>query len=157
VQFGDYHFETLEPEGKEPKPQSHVLSYVLLETPYLGLPDLYVRPKGLFEKVVNLFGFEEINFESAEFSNRFAVHSRDKRFAYDVLHPCMMEFLLDGAPPIIDFCRGQCCLSMGEKCWSFAEFEAVLDWTSEFFALWPRHVTMSVAKRIEQQWHQRRD
>jgi hypothetical protein len=149
VQFGDYHFETIELDGKEPKPRNHALSYVLLETPYLGLPDLYIRPKGLFEKAADLRGFEEINFESAEFSNRFSVKSRDKRFAYDVLHPRMLEFLLDGPPLTIDFKRGQCCLSMGERRWSVAEFEAVLDWTSEFFALWPRHVIAAVAERIE--------
>jgi hypothetical protein len=149
MQFGDYHFETLEPDEKQPKPKSHTLSYVLVETPYLGLPDLSVRPEGAFKKVASLFGFEDINFESAQFNDRFAVHSRDKRFAYDVLHPRMMEFLLDRTPPVIDFRRGQCCLSMGEKCWSVEEFETVLGWASEFFALWPRHVTASVAERIE--------
>ena len=157
MQFGDYHFETIEPDGKQTKTQDHVLSYVLIETPYLGLPDLFIREEGFFDKVAGHLGFDDINFESAEFSNRFVVTSRDKRFAYDVLHPRMMEFLLDRAPPIIDFRRGQCCLNMGEKCWSVEEFESVVGWASEFFALWPRHVTSSAAERIEPQLHEERE
>jgi hypothetical protein len=149
MQLGDYHFETLEPDKNQPQPISHTLSYLLLETPYLGLPDLFIRPERFYDKVVGLFGFEDINVESAEFNDRFVVHSRDKRFAYDVLHPRMIEFLLDHAPPIIDFRRGQCCLNMGEKCWSATEFEAVIGWASKFFALWPRHVTTSVDQRID--------
>jgi hypothetical protein len=72
------------------------------------------------------------------------VLSRDKRFAYDVLHPRMMEFLLEAVPPTVDFRRGQCCLSMGEQRWSTAEFDAMVKWASNFFALWPRHVTASI-------------
>jgi hypothetical protein len=149
VQYGDYHFETLEPDGNQPKPLSHLLSYVLVETPYLGLPDLHIRCPEMFDKVAGLLGLEEINFESDQFNNRFAVQSRDKRFAYDVLHPRMMEFLLDRAPPMIDFSRGQCCLSLGERRWSVAEFDSVLVWAAKFFALWPRHVTTTVAERLE--------
>src|SRR3954454_12025774 len=75
VQFGDYHFETMEPDGQQPMPQTHVLSYVLVETPYLGLPDLHIRSQGLFDKVADVLGFEEINFESATFNDQFAVQS----------------------------------------------------------------------------------
>jgi hypothetical protein len=149
MQLGDYHFATMEPEGEQLKPKSHTLSYVLVETPYLGLPDLLVREETLLDKMSGLLGDEDIDFESAEFSDRFVVTSRDKRFAFDVLHPRMIAFLLDRAAPIIDFRRGQCCLSKGERSWTAQEFQEVLDWTSEFFALWPRYVTASAAERLE--------
>jgi len=41
-----------------------------------------------------LGGEDEIKFESAEFSRIYCVRSGDKRFAYDVCNPQMMEYLL---------------------------------------------------------------
>jgi hypothetical protein len=146
MQLGDYHFEMLEPDENKVKLQAHVLSYVLIETPYLGLPDLLIRSEGVFDRMASALGFDDIHFESADFSNRFVVVSRDKRFAYDVLHPRMMEFLLDVTPPTIDFRRGQCCLSMGERCWTVAEFDAMVRWAAEFFSYWPRHITAAIAE-----------
>jgi hypothetical protein len=149
VQLGDYHYQTTHHNGKHTQRVSHHLSYVIVETPYLGLPELFIRREHLLDKVAGFIGFDDIDFESAEFSDRFCVKSRDKRFAYDVLHPRMMEFLLDGQPPTIDFRRGQSCLSRGEKRWSPAEFEQVIAWAQEFYALWPRHVIDSLADRLE--------
>ena len=45
--------------------------------------------------VVNiLFGYEDIDFESQEFSKAFCAREKDKQFAYDVCHPQMMDYLL---------------------------------------------------------------
>jgi hypothetical protein len=118
---------------------------------------LFIRRENLFDKVAGFLGFDDIDFESAEFSDRFIVKSRDKRFAYDVLHPRMMEFLLDGAPPTVEFRHGQCCLNFGEKCWSPAEFAGVFAWAGQFYALWPQHVTSSLIEGIEPQGRQRRE
>ena len=41
-----------------------------------------------------MFGYQDINFESAEFSKAFNVRSPDKKFAYDVCNAAMMEYLL---------------------------------------------------------------
>ena len=47
-----------------------------------------------------------IEFESIEFNRRFFVSSPNRRWAYDVIHPRTMEFLL-GSPPIaIEFGQG---------------------------------------------------
>ena len=49
----------------------------------------------------------DIDFESAEFSARFHVQSVDRRFAYDLLDPAMIEhFLAEGSPPAI-WIRGE--------------------------------------------------
>jgi hypothetical protein len=50
--------------------------------------------EGFWSKVAQAFGYDDIDFESAEFSRRFCVRSRDKKFAYDFCHARMMEFLL---------------------------------------------------------------
>lgn len=148
VQLGDYHYTTQQSNGKTTQTVSHHLSYVIVETPYLGLPALYIRGEGLFDKLASLLGFDDIDFESAEFSRRFVVKSRDKRFAYDVLHPRMMQFMLDETPPTIDFRQGQCCLSLGERCWTPQQFADVLRWLGDFYGHWPRHVTASVSDRV---------
>ena len=41
-----------------------------------------------------MFGYQDIKFESAEFSRAFNVRSPDKKFAYDVCNAKMMEYLL---------------------------------------------------------------
>lgn len=38
--------------------------------------------------------FENIKFESAEFSKQYYVKCEDKKFAYDIIHPQIMELLL---------------------------------------------------------------
>jgi hypothetical protein len=151
VQLGDYHYRTTSTStdskgNKTTTHHHHQLSYLILDTPYLGAPHLFVRREGFFDKLANFFGFSDINFESEEFSRRFRVKSPDKRFAYDVIHPRMMEFLLDEEPPMIDFQRGLCCLSRGERCWTAVQFEQNLDWARRFFELWPRHITSTLAE-----------
>jgi hypothetical protein len=50
-------------------------------------PGLTIQEEHLGHKVQDALGGEDIDFESLEFSKRFWVQSRDRRFAYDVLHP----------------------------------------------------------------------
>ncbi len=57
-------------------------------------PDLTIRREGLFTKVAEVFGYQAIKFESAEFSKTFCVRSPDKKFAYDVCNATMIEYLL---------------------------------------------------------------
>ena len=149
VQLGDFHYETTSTTsngkgGTTTRTDHHYLSYVITETPYLGAPELFIRREGFFDKIAGFLGFDDIDFESAEFSDRFIVKSKDKRFAYDVIHPRMMEFLLDGDPPTVDFQRGQCSVTRGEKCWSPAEFEESLTWLAKFYGHWPRHLEASL-------------
>ncbi len=42
------------------------------------------------------FGFRGLQLESEEFNETFRIDTDDERFAYDVLHPRMMEWLLAG-------------------------------------------------------------
>ncbi|MCC6491449.1 MAG: hypothetical protein IT424_00325 [Pirellulales bacterium] len=140
VQAGDYHYQTTSHDGKQTTTHTHRLSYVLVRLPYLSTPELFFRKENFFDRIAEFIGFDDIDFESAEFSRRFIVKSRDKRFAYDVIHPRMMEFLLAGQPPAFELARGYACLTRGERCWKPEEFQSTLDWAVEFFNLWPRHL-----------------
>jgi hypothetical protein len=59
-----------------------------------SFPELTIAPEGIFSKVAQAFGYDDIDFESHEFSRKFCVRSRDKKFAYDVCHARMIEYLL---------------------------------------------------------------
>ena len=144
IQYGDFHYQTESSDGKKTTTHTHLLSYVILESPYLGAPDLFIRSEGFFDRIASAIGFDDIDFESVEFSRKFIVKSNDKRFAYDVVSPAMMEFMLATTPPTVDFQRAVCCLYHGSVL-KPEEFAATLQWTVEFFEHWPRHVTAELA------------
>jgi hypothetical protein len=85
----DYHFAVN--TGKH-RAVYHISCFLLYLPGFF--PELTIAPEGLFSKLGKVIGFGDIDFESAEFSRAFAVRSRDKKFAYDVCHPRMMEYLL---------------------------------------------------------------
>ena len=85
----DYHYLT----GSDDDKKHHYVTFVMLVVRE-AFPLLSIRPETLMTKVAGAFGFEDINFESAEFSRAFCVRSEDKKFAYDVCNPQMIEYLL---------------------------------------------------------------
>jgi len=90
----EYHYETSTRNSKGGRTvHHHYLSVFLTKVPG-PVPELTIRPEGLFSKVAQALGYDDIDFESAEFSRKYCVRSRDKRFAYDVCHPAAIEFLL---------------------------------------------------------------
>ncbi len=137
--MGDFRYTT----GSGKNRSTHHFSYLVLHMPFPSerTPDLLIRPEGIFDKLASVIGFDDIDFESAEFSKRFHVKSGDKRFAYDVVHPRMMEFLMAETPCAIDIEQGCLCLSNGRSRWSAAEFRAHFDFCRRFLDLWPEHVT----------------
>jgi hypothetical protein len=112
-----------------------------MHLPYINVPDLLIRREGIFDKLKGAIGFDDIDFESAEFSKKFYVMSPDKKFAYDVVHPRMMEFLLDSKAPAVDIENGRCCVTNGRSRWKPEEFRPMLNWLKQFFDRWPDHLT----------------
>lgn len=97
VEVFDYHYETHSTDSKgRRQTHHHRFSVAVLDAPF-PLKNLTIRPEGIFDKLSAAFGWDDIDFESAEFSRRFHVQSEDRRWAYDVIHPRTMEYLL-GCP-----------------------------------------------------------
>lgn len=140
VKMGDFRYKVTSGSGKNRSTRTYNLSYIIVHLPFLGIPTLLVRPEGMFDKLAGMIGFDDIDFESAEFSRRFYVGGNDKRFAYDVIHPRMMEFLLGSDPPTVDMEHGRVCVTDGRKRWSPHQFRQTLDWFRQFYALWPDFV-----------------
>lgn len=85
----DYHYKT----GSGKNTHHHHLSFFILRLPS-AFPELTVGPEGFFSKIAQAVGYDDIDFESHEFSRKFCVRSRNKKFAYDVCHARMIEYLL---------------------------------------------------------------
>ncbi len=89
----DYHYETYSHTKNGRQTHHHRFSVLTLRLPQT-FPELLISPEGIFSKIAQAFGYDDIDLESAEFSRAFCVRCRDKKFAYDVCHPQMMEYLL---------------------------------------------------------------
>jgi hypothetical protein len=89
----DYKYTT----GSGKNKSTHHVSIVAAAVPIM-LPRMTIRPEGLFDKIVSIAGFDDINFESEEFSRRFHVKCADRKLCYDLIHPQMIEFLLSSGP-----------------------------------------------------------
>jgi hypothetical protein len=90
----DYHYETHSTDSKgNRETQHHYFSCFILRLPR-SFPELTICREGFFSKVAQAFGYDDIDFESHEFSRKFCVRSPDKKFAYDVCNARMMEYLL---------------------------------------------------------------
>jgi hypothetical protein len=90
----DYHYETHSTNSKgNRQTHHHHFSAAILDS-RCPLKPLFIRPERFFDKITEFFGFDDIDFESAEFSRAFFVKAPDRKWAYDVIHPRTMEFLL---------------------------------------------------------------
>jgi len=85
----DYHYKT----GSGKNTHHHHFSFFVLQIP-ASFPELIIAPEGFFSKIAQAVGYDDIAFESHEFSRKFCVRSRNKKFAYDVCHAQMIEYLL---------------------------------------------------------------
>ncbi len=91
----DYHYETKSRDSKgRTRTNHHHFSIFTLMLPK-RFHELTIRPEGLFSKIVQGIGFDDIDFESLEFSKRYEVKSKDKKFAYDFCNAQMIDYLLN--------------------------------------------------------------
>ena len=142
--MGDFEYKVTQSNGKTTTTTTHRFSYCILHLPWARVPGLLIRREGMLDKLAGVMGFDDIDFESAEFSRRFHVKSADKRFAYDVITPAMMEFLMSDNPLAVDIEHARLGLSDGRRRWSPPEFRSTLAWAERFLSLWPEHVTRSL-------------
>jgi len=90
----DYHYETHSTDSKgHRQTHHHYFSFFILHMA-VSFPELVIAREGFFSKVAQAFGYDDIDFESHEFSRKFCVRSGDKKFAYDVCNARMIEYLL---------------------------------------------------------------
>ena len=94
VKVFDYHYETTSTDSDgDRKTHHHYFSFFVLHF-NANFPELLICREGWFAKFTQFMGFEDIDFESAEFSRKFLVKSPNKKFAYDICHGQLIEYLL---------------------------------------------------------------
>ncbi len=76
-------------------------------------PELTITTEGVFSKLVQSLGYDDIDFESHEFSRKYVVRSSDKKFAYDVCNARMIEHLLHS--PIENLEIDGPCIALGSN------------------------------------------
>ncbi|WP_154796165.1 hypothetical protein [Occultella kanbiaonis] len=74
---------------------THPFHVVSLHLP-AELPWVQLTPEGAGAAIAKFFGGQDIEFESAAFNDAWRVKTASSRFAYDLIHPRMMERLLEG-------------------------------------------------------------
>ncbi len=131
----DYQYTT----GSGKNRHTHHLS-ACLQPVGLRVPNLVIRPETFLDKLGAVVGFDDIDFESDEFSRAFCVKGDDRKFAYDVCHPQMMSWLLaNGRGWSVELVDSSLVLTTGSR-WSPSEFRAALYFSARFFELIPEHV-----------------
>ena len=121
----DYHYETHSTDSKGHRTtHNHYFSAVIVQT---GLPlkPLVIREEHFFDKVGEFLGFDDIDFESTEFSKEFFVKSPDRRWAFDVIHQETMEFLLASPRFTLEF-QGSDAIAYRDRTFKPEDFEAAL-------------------------------
>lgn len=123
IEAFDYHYETRSrgSDGKR-KTRHHRFSVAVIGSPF-PLRDMTIRPEGVFDKLSAAFGWDDIDFESAEFSRKFHVKAQDRRWAYDVLNQRAMAFLLESPQYEIHFAGPHLALRSRSRFepWEFAK------------------------------------
>ena len=92
VMMFDYHYQVN--SGKNT--HHYNFSFFILGLP-ATFPELVIDKEGFFSKVAQALGYDDIDFESHEFSRKFRVRSPNKKFAYDVCNGQMIEYLLSNS------------------------------------------------------------
>ena len=106
----DYHYRT----GSGKNTQHHYISFFVLHLP-VSFPELVIGPEGIFSKMAQAIGYDDIDFESHEFSRKFCVRSPDKKFAYDVCNARMIEYLLSNTDLTIEIEDDALAISFGSR------------------------------------------
>ena len=130
---GDYRYTT----GSGDDKKTHTFSFFMVQPSY-PLRDFALRPEHVFDKFSAAFGFDDIDFESAEFSKAFHVKCADRKWAYDVLHPRTMEFLLRHRKLNLQ-ANPRAIVVQDGRDWQIPQFEHYANLLTEFLDAIPNH------------------
>ena len=139
----DYHYETHSADSKgNQQTNHHYFSFFLLLLPR-SFPELRITKEGMLSKIAQAFGYDDIDFESAEVSRAFGVRAKDKRFAYDFCNAQMMEYLLANRDLSIEVERSALALAFPSRL-SAAEIETNLGRLLEIRSRLPEYLFTKV-------------
>lgn len=133
----DYSYAVTTSNGKTTTTSTTNVSVVAVRVPIV-LPALSMEPEGIFSKIVGAVGFRDLQFESAEFNDRYHVRAGDEKAAYGLIHPLMMEFLLK-IPGRIWQLSGPLLVVHQPSSVDIMEYRRMIADVEEFLSLIPRY------------------
>jgi hypothetical protein len=139
----DFHYETYTQGKSGRQTHHHWFSFFILTLPAV-FPDLTIRRENFLTKVAEVFGYQDIKFESAEFSKTFCVRSPDKKFAYDVCNAKMMEYLLANRDLSVEI-ENQVLALAFDTCLSVEQIESNLQRLVEIRSRLPEYLFTKIA------------
>jgi len=86
----DYRYTT----GSGKNRSTHHFQAVVYLLP-IRAPRLRLRQENVLDRMASWVGWDDLDFESDEFSRRYHVACDDRRFAYDIFHARLIEYLLE--------------------------------------------------------------
>jgi len=89
----EYTYKERRGSGKDRRTVTYTNTVVALGTPAIR-PTLELNREGIGRKLLGLVGIRDLQLESEEFNKSFHIRTEDDKFAYDVLHPRTMEWML---------------------------------------------------------------
>jgi hypothetical protein len=89
----DYEYTTTSGTGENRQRTTHHWSVLAVSMGVL-MPDLSVEPEGMLGRMIGRLTNTDIEMESEDFNRAFTVRSPSRKFAFDVLHPQMIEMLM---------------------------------------------------------------
>ncbi|MGH3877595.1 MAG: DUF3137 domain-containing protein [Actinophytocola sp.] len=89
----EYSYKETEGSGDDRRTTTYRHTVVSLSLP-AARPTLQVGREGFGRKLLGFVGVRDLQLESEQFNEAFHIKADDDKFAYDVLHPRMMEWML---------------------------------------------------------------
>lgn len=117
---------------------THRRGVVILACGFPTVP-LTIRRENPLDRVGEFLGAGDIDFESAEFNRQFFVKSPDRKWAFDIIHPRAMEYLMQAPHYAIEFGFGE--IAVHRRGYnSPARHEEALALAQGFYRLIPEYV-----------------
>ena len=143
VLAGDYSYVTTSGRGKRRRERTHRFAVVMAHLPFKGLPEFIIRDETVLDRIVAAVGFDDIDYESEEFSRRFHVKSTDRRFAFDLVGPDMVDYMLASETPDMEI-EGSIVCTQYRGVLDVDEVEGALEWMRGFLVRWPDHLVRNL-------------
>jgi hypothetical protein len=122
-----------------PSWEKHCYLSFIIVTMNSNFPELTIAKEGFFSKISQAIGFDDIDFESHAFSQRYKVKSKDKKFAYDFCNARMIDYLLDQPTMTIEVEKHALALSFDNQ-FDVAETDVHLSHVVKIRSLMPNYL-----------------
>lgn len=148
--WGEFLYMVTYSTGKTTMTVPYTHGFLAVQPPLALAEELVVRREGFLDRVGEMLGSDDIDFESDAFSRAFHVKASNRRFAFDLFDPRMIEFFMSSDPPAVELCGNWMLFDRGPRRMEPPLHAADLEWADQFLLRVPRHLR---AERLPRELH----